>query len=58
MNAIQMQTLVVLGRNFLILNHTNRTADVYTNDTNMKPIKNVPIISGATACDYPFSGKR
>jgi hypothetical protein len=41
-----------LGRNFIVLNPTYRTADVYTYDTSIQPaIENVPIVSGATAFD-------
>ena len=45
-----------LGRNFVVLNPTFRTADVYAYDTSIKPIENVPIVSGATAYDDPTSG--
>jgi hypothetical protein len=45
-----------LGRNFVVLNSTFRTADVYAYDTSIKPIENVPIVSGATAYDDPVSG--
>lgn len=37
-----------LGKNFVILRHTNRTADVYAYDTSYAPIEGVPIVSGAT----------
>ena len=40
-----------LGSNFVILNYTRRTADVYTYDSAYEPISNVPIVSGATAYD-------
>jgi hypothetical protein len=46
-----------LGRNFVVLHPTFRTADVYVYDTSIKPIENVPIVSGATAYDDPASGK-
>ena len=46
-----------LGRNFVVLHPTFRTADVYAYDTSIKPIENVPIVSGATAYDDPASGK-
>ena len=46
-----------LGRNFIVLNPTFRTADVYAYDTSIKPIENVPIVSGATACDDPVTEK-
>ena len=45
-----------LGRNFVVLNPTFRTADVYAYDTSIKPIENVPIVSGATAYDDPVTG--
>ncbi|KAI2502911.1 hypothetical protein MHU86_11580 [Fragilaria crotonensis] len=40
-----------LGKNFVVLAPTFRTADVYAYDTSIKPIENVPIVSGATAYD-------
>jgi len=45
-----------LGRNFVVLNSTFRTADVYAYDTSIKPIENVPIVSGATAYDDAATG--
>jgi hypothetical protein len=45
-----------LGKNFVVLHATFRTADVYAYDTSIKPIENVPIVSGATAYDDPVSG--
>jgi hypothetical protein len=45
-----------LGRNFVVLNSTYRTADVYAYDTSIKPIENVPIVSGATAYDDATTG--
>ena len=45
-----------LGKNFVVLAPTFRTADVYAYDTSIKPIENVPIVSGATAYDDPVSG--
>jgi hypothetical protein len=57
-NAIQMPTLVVLGKTSVVLAPTFRTADVYAYDTSIKPIENVPIVSGATAYDDPVSGLR
>ena len=45
-----------LGRNFVVLHATYWTADVYAYDTSMKPIENVPIVSGATAYDDPITG--
>ena len=46
-----------LGRNFKVLEYTRRTADVYAYDKSIKPIENVPIVSGATAWDDPISGQ-
>jgi len=45
-----------LGKNFLVLHSTYRTADVYAYDTSIKPIENVPIVTAATAFDDPTSG--
>ena len=45
-----------LGKNYIILNYTNRSADVYAYDTSYKPIEDVPIVSGATAIDDPNTG--
>ena len=38
-----------LGKNWTILNYTSRTADVYPYDNAYTPMKDVPIVSGATA---------
>ena len=40
-----------LGKNYIILKNTSRTADVYAYDTSIKPLEGVPIVSGATAYD-------
>ena len=45
-----------LGRNFIVLTSTYRTADVYAYDTSIKPIENIPIVSGATAFDDLTTG--
>jgi hypothetical protein len=45
-----------LGKNFLVLNSTYRTADVYAYDASIKPVENVPIVTGATAYDDPATG--
>jgi hypothetical protein len=45
-----------LGKNFVVLHATFRTADVYAYDTSIKPIENVPIVSAATAYDDPMTG--
>lgn len=45
-----------LGKNFVVLAPTFRTADVYAYDTSIKPVENVPIVSGATAYDDPVTG--
>ena len=39
-----------LGKNFIVLPATYRTADVYAYDSSIKPMDNVPIVTGATAC--------
>jgi hypothetical protein len=46
-----------LGKNFVVLAATLRTADVYAYDTSIQPVENVPIVSGATAYDDPITGK-
>ena len=43
-----------LGKNFLIMQYTNRSADVYAYDPALPPT-NVPIVSGATAYDCPIT---
>ncbi|KAI2500086.1 Reverse transcriptase (RNA-dependent DNA polymerase) [Fragilaria crotonensis] len=45
-----------LGKNFVVLHSTFRTADVYSYDFSMVPIENVPIVSAATAYDDPTTG--
>ena len=45
-----------LGKNFIVLAPTFRTADVYAYDTSIQPIENVPIVTGATAYDDPVTG--
>jgi hypothetical protein len=45
-----------LGKNFIILHHTTRTADIYAYDKSYKPLKGVPIVAGATAYDDTASG--
>ena len=45
-----------LGTNFVVLQSTYRTADVYAYDSSIKPVENVPIVTGATAYDDPVSG--
>ena len=42
-----------LGKNFIPLTYTNRTADVYPYDDSYKPMVNIPIVTGATAYDHP-----
>ena len=46
-----------LGKNFIILAATLRTADVYAYDTSIHPVENVSIVSGATAYGDPITGK-
>ena len=42
-----------LGTNFVPLEFTSRTADVYPYDKSYEPMTNVPIVSNATAYDDP-----
>ena len=44
-----------LGKNFVILEYTQRTADVYAYMKDITPIVGVPIVSGATAWDDPVT---
>ena len=44
-----------LGSNFLILEFTNRQADVYPYDKSYRPATNIPIVTGATAWTDPMS---
>ena len=44
-----------LGKNFVILEYTRRTADVYTYEKSLKPIKGVPIVNSATAWNEPVT---
>ena len=46
-----------LGKNFVVLHATFRTADVYAYDTSIRPIENVPIVTGATAYDDPITNQ-
>ena len=46
-----------LGKNFVILEYTQRTADVYAYMKDITPIVGVPIVSGATAWDDPVTGQ-
>ena len=41
-----------LGTNFIVLQYTNRTANVYTYDSSIAPREGVPIVRGATAYDH------
>ena len=42
-----------LGVNFVVLSYTSCTADVYPYDTTYEPMKNIPIVSGATMFHHP-----
>lgn len=44
-----------LGSNFIILQYTQRTADVYPYDSSYSPMLNVPIVTGATAWTDPVT---
>ena len=46
-----------LGTNFIILEVTNRQADVYPYDKSYAPAKNIPIVTGATAWTDPDSNE-
>ena len=46
-----------LGKNFVILEFTQRAADVYTYIKDIAPIVGVPIVSGETAWDDPVTGQ-
>ena len=46
-----------LGDNFAILEHTTKQADVCACDESIKPLANVPVVSGATAWDDPVTGQ-
>ena len=46
-----------LGNNFILLNFTNRTAEVFPYNESYKPMTNVPIVTGATAYDDESSGE-
>ena len=41
-----------LGKNFIPLQYTNKSADVYPYHDAYKPLENVPIVSAATAFDH------
>ena len=45
-----------LGKNFVILEFTQRAADVYAYIKDIAPIVGVPIVSGATAWDDLVAG--
>ena len=42
-----------LGTNFLPMQSTQRTADVFPYNSSYKPLLNVPIVTGATAYTVP-----
>ena len=46
-----------LGKNFVILEFTQRAADVYAYIKDIAHIVGVPILSGATAWDDPVTGQ-
>jgi hypothetical protein len=45
-----------LGRNFIVLNYTNCTADVYVYDKSYEPHEGIPIVAAGTAYDDPTTG--
>ena len=46
-----------LGINFIILEYTHRTVDVYAYDKSIKPLQNVPVVTGATTWIHPNTGQ-
>ena len=42
-----------LGKNFVILEYTTKQVDAYAYDKSVKPLENVPIVTGATAWTDP-----
>ena len=46
-----------MGKNFVILEFTQRAADVYAYIKDIAPIVGVPIVSEATAWDDPVTGQ-
>ena len=46
-----------MGRNFVVLEYTTRTADVYAHEKYIAPLNYVLIVSGATSWDNPASGQ-
>ena len=47
----------VLGHNFIVLNYTSQVTDVYGYSPELGAIKNIPIVTGATAVDNPTTGE-
>ena len=47
----------VLGHNFVVLSYTSRVTDVYGYSPELGAIKNIPIVTGATAVDNPTTGE-
>lgn len=45
------------GTNFIIMQYSGRTADVYPYDSSYEPIRGVPIVSAATAWTNPNTGE-
>ena len=45
-----------LGKNFIVQSYTNRTVDVYSYDSSVAPITDVPIVTGLTAWDCTTTG--
>ena len=46
-----------LGTNFIVLEYTTRTTDVYAYDKEIALLNNVPIVSGSTAWDDLVTGQ-
>jgi hypothetical protein len=45
-----------LGRNFVVLHYTTRSADVYAYDKSYKPQEGIPIVTGGTGYDDSTTG--
>ena len=45
-----------LGRNCVVLEHTNSTADIHSHDKSNIPQVGIPIVTGATAYDNLVTG--
>ena len=48
---------IVLGRNAIVMHYTNRECDVAPYSDSFEPIRNVPIVTGATAVTSTTTGE-